>query len=209
VKLFRKCVCMVFFCFGLEQATKLVELYKQSSDEWSHKSHDLEAAIKALEAHLNEVEGEYKEKLDVKVKAQEKTAREAAETKEKLEKTLMGVNTDASKCAKDGGFLALPYNKSSREGQIAFEFPGDGSVVPVVDSEVSGTALAAALLQDGWSLAKMYCKYQEAVDAWQHEKQECQRSQSLLERVLHEIEIRAVVIMEERGKFITLNCVLI
>lgn len=28
-------------------------------------------------------------------------------------------------------------------------------------------------------------------------------------QVLHEIEIRAVVIMEERGKFITLNCVLI
>jgi hypothetical protein len=28
-----------------------------------------------LQAHLNEVEGEYKEKLDVKVKAQEKTAR--------------------------------------------------------------------------------------------------------------------------------------
>jgi len=37
---------------------------------------------------------------------------EAAETKEKLEKNLMEVNTDASKCAKDGGFLALPYNKS-------------------------------------------------------------------------------------------------
>ncbi|CAK9858328.1 unnamed protein product [Sphagnum jensenii] len=181
----------------ISTATKLVELYKQSSDEWSHKSHDLEAAIKALEAHLNEVEGEYKEKLDVEVKAREKTAREAAETKEKLEKNLMEVNTNASKCAKDGGFLALPYNKS-REGQIAFEFPGDGSVVPVVDSEVSGTALTAALLQDGWSLAKMYCKYQEAVDAWQHEKQECQHSQSLLERVLHEIEIRAVVIMEER-----------
>ncbi|CAM6020254.1 unnamed protein product [Sphagnum balticum] len=181
----------------ISTATKLVELYKQSSDEWSHKSHDLEAAIKALEAHLNEMEGEYKEKLDVEVKAQAKTAREAAETKEKLEKTLMEVNTDASKCAKDGGFLALSYNKS-REGQIAFEFSGDGSVVPVVDSEVSGTALAAALLQDGWSLAKMYCKYQEAVDAWQHEKQECQHSQSVLERVLHEIEIRAVVIMEER-----------
>ncbi len=49
MKLFRKCVCVVFFCFGLEQATKLLELYKQSSDEWSHKSHDLEAAIKALE----------------------------------------------------------------------------------------------------------------------------------------------------------------
>jgi hypothetical protein len=37
---------------------------------------------------------------------------EAADTKEKLEKVLMEVNTDASKCAKDGGFLALPYNKS-------------------------------------------------------------------------------------------------
>lgn len=39
------------YCF-LEQATKLVELYKQSSDEWSQKSHDLEAVIKALEVRL-------------------------------------------------------------------------------------------------------------------------------------------------------------
>lgn len=31
------------------QATKLVELYKQSSDEWSNKSHELEGVIKALE----------------------------------------------------------------------------------------------------------------------------------------------------------------
>jgi hypothetical protein len=39
------------YCY-LEQATKLVELYKQSSDEWSQKSHDLEAVIKALEVSL-------------------------------------------------------------------------------------------------------------------------------------------------------------
>jgi hypothetical protein len=32
-------------------------------------------------------------------------------------------------------------------------------------------------------LAKMYSKYQEAVDAWRHEKQERRHSQSLLERV--------------------------
>ncbi len=41
----------------------------------------------------------------------------------------------------------------SREGQIAFEFPRDGYVVLVVDSEVSGIALVAALLQDGWSVS--------------------------------------------------------
>ncbi len=43
----------------------------------------------------------------------------------------------------------------SRDGHIAFEFPGDGSVVPVVESEVSGTALAVALLQDGWSVSHL------------------------------------------------------
>jgi hypothetical protein len=48
----------------------------------------------------------------------------------------------------------------SREGQLAFEFPGDGSVVPALASEVSGTALAAALLRDGWSVSHLmpiYC----------------------------------------------------
>ncbi len=43
----------------------------------------------------------------------------------------------------------------SREGQLAFEFPGDGSVVPALASEVSGTALAAALLRDGWSVSHL------------------------------------------------------
>lgn len=39
------------------------------------------------------------------------------------------------------------------EGQLALEFPGDGDLIPVVPSEVSGTALAAALLRDGWSVS--------------------------------------------------------
>ncbi|CAK9875904.1 unnamed protein product [Sphagnum jensenii] len=181
----------------ISMATKLVELYKQSSDEWSQKSHDLEAVIKALEAHLNEVEAAYKEKLDDEMKAREKLVKEAAEVKQKLDMALVEVNNNDVKSNKDEGFLSLPY-KVPIEGQLAFEFPGDGSVVPALASEVSGTALAAALLRDGWSLAKMYSKYQEAVDAWRHEKQERRHSQSLLERVLHEIEIRAAVIMDER-----------
>ncbi|CAK9226319.1 unnamed protein product [Sphagnum troendelagicum] len=181
----------------ISTATKLVELYKQSSDEWSQKSHDLEAVIKALEAHLNEVEAAYKEKLDDEMKAREKLVKEAAEVKQKLDMALVEVNNNDVKSNKDEGFLSLPY-KVPIEGQLAFEFPGDGSVVPALASEVSGTALAAALLRDGWSLAKMYSKYQEAVDAWRHEKQERRHSQSLLERVLHEIEIRAAVIMDER-----------
>jgi hypothetical protein len=131
--------------------------------------------------------------------------------KQKLDMALVEVNNNDVKSNKDEGFLSLPY-KVPIEGQLAFEFPGDGSVVPALASEVSGTALAAALLRDGWSLAKMYSKYQEAVDAWRHEKQERRHSQSLLERVLHEIEIRAAVIMDERGKssshlnFVTILC---
>ncbi len=42
--------------------------------------------------------------------------------------------------------MGCDFNK---EGQIAFEFAGDGSVVPVIDSEVSGTTLATTLLHDG------------------------------------------------------------
>lgn len=43
-----------------------------------------------------------------------------------------------------------------REGQLALEFPGDGTLIPVVASEVSGTALAAALLRDGWSVSETF-----------------------------------------------------
>lgn len=48
--------------------------------------------------------------------------------------------------------IMLAYVMVVREGQLALEFPGDGALIPVVASEVSGTALAAALLRDGWSV---------------------------------------------------------
>jgi nucleoprotein TPR len=189
--------------FAAEVATagKLVELYKQSSEDWSRKSHELEGVIKALETHLNQLEADYKEKLEKEQKGREEATKEAAEAKEKLEKIIVEVNTEVVKSKDNRDFLSLtdkPYT-GPIQGQLALEFPGDGTLIPVVPSEVSGTALAAALLRDGWSLAKMYSKYQEAVDAWRHERQERQHSQALLERVLHEIELRAEVIMDERA----------
>uniref|UniRef100_A0A7I4FVD3 Nucleoprotein TPR/MLP1 domain-containing protein n=1 Tax=Physcomitrium patens TaxID=3218 RepID=A0A7I4FVD3_PHYPA len=187
------------FAAEVATAAKLLELYKQSSDDWSKKSHELEGVIKALETHLNQIEADYKEKLKTEQNAREEASKEAAELKEKLEKITAEADKDIQ-TKSSGDFLALadkPYT-GPIEGQLALEFPGDGALIPVVASEVSGTALAAALLRDGWSLAKLYSKYQEAVDAWRHERQERRHSQSLLERVLHEIELRAEVIMEER-----------
>ncbi|KAH9316463.1 hypothetical protein KI387_025090, partial [Taxus chinensis] len=82
----------------------------------------------------------------------------------------------------------------------ASELHGDRVVVPRIPPGISGTALAASLLRDGWSLAKIYTKYQEAVDAWRHESQGRKQSQAILERVLHEIEAKAEVILDERAE---------
>ncbi|KAF3793361.1 Nuclear-pore anchor [Nymphaea thermarum] len=73
-------------------------------------------------------------------------------------------------------------------------------LVPRVPVGVSGTALAAALLRDGWSLAKMYAKYQETVDALRHEKLGRKQSQAILEKVLSEIEEKAEIVLEERAE---------
>ncbi|KAI3466289.1 hypothetical protein Pfo_022951 [Paulownia fortunei] len=74
----------------------------------------------------------------------------------------------------------------------------DRAIIPRIPSGISGTALAASLLRDGWSLAKMYAKYQEAVDALRHEQLGRKQTQAILERVLYEIEEKAGVIMDER-----------
>ncbi|KAL3635640.1 hypothetical protein CASFOL_020187 [Castilleja foliolosa] len=74
----------------------------------------------------------------------------------------------------------------------------DRAIVPMIPAGVSGTALAASLLRDGWTLAQMYVKYQEAVDALRHEQLGRKQTQALLERVLYEIEEKAGVIIDER-----------
>ncbi|VVA95208.1 unnamed protein product [Arabis nemorensis] len=74
-------------------------------------------------------------------------------------------------------------------------------IISKVPAGVSGTALAASLLRDGWSvnfslsilvpfitvstllLAKIYEKYQEAVDALRHEQLGRQEAESILQRV--------------------------
>ncbi|XP_020683167.1 nuclear-pore anchor [Dendrobium catenatum] len=73
-------------------------------------------------------------------------------------------------------------------------------LVPRIAAGVSGTALAASLLRDGWSLTKMYEKYQEASDALRHEKWGRKHAEAILDRVLHEIEQKAEMILEERAE---------
>ncbi|KAJ0098747.1 hypothetical protein Patl1_19770 [Pistacia atlantica] len=70
----------------LSTVNKLVELYKESSEEWSRKAGELEGVIKALETHLTQAENDYKEKLEKEVSARKHSEKEAAELKEKLEK---------------------------------------------------------------------------------------------------------------------------
>lgn len=194
------------FSLEVETASKLAELYKQSSEEWSKKAVDLEGVIKALEVHLNQVETDLTERLQKEVggrKDSEKSVVEAKEKIEKLEKEL-----ELLKSCKERDSLLLIDNIPeyvSKEltpcgQQLSLELHEDGVSLPIITSGVSGTALAAALLRDGWSLTKVYMKYQEAVDAWRHERQERKQSQALLQRVLQEIEQRAELILEERAE---------
>ncbi|MCO5568314.1 hypothetical protein L7F22_022013 [Adiantum nelumboides] len=190
----------------VETASKLAELYKQSSEEWSKKAVDLEGVIKALEVHLNQVESDHKDRLQKEVESRkdvEKRALESDEKIEKLEKELAAVK----KCKEDDSLFLLeniPDRASTeltiRESELSLELHEDGLSLPVIASGVSGTSFAAALLRDGWSLTKVYIKYQEAVDAWRHERQERKHSQLILQRVLQEIELRAELILEERAE---------
>ncbi|GKV46204.1 hypothetical protein SLEP1_g53206 [Rubroshorea leprosula] len=65
---------------------KLVELYKESSEEWSRKAGELEGVIKALETHVNQVESGYKERLEKEASLKIQFEKENADLKAKLEK---------------------------------------------------------------------------------------------------------------------------
>ncbi|KAM5586916.1 nuclear-pore anchor [Rosa sericea] len=183
----------------LSTINKLVELYKESSEEWSKKAGGLEGVIKALETHLSQVENDYKERLEREVSARNQFEKEAADLKTKLEKCEAEIETSR----KTNELSLLPLNSSSQEMWLnslesADMAEVDRAVVPKIPVGVSGTALAASLLRDGWSLAKMYAKYQEAVDALRHEQLGRKESEAILQRVLYEIEEKAEVIMDER-----------
>nr|GMD57863.1 nuclear-pore anchor isoform X1 [Ipomoea batatas] len=176
---------------------KLVELYKESSEEWSKKAGELEGVIKALEAHSNQIETDYKEKLEKEVSTRKELEEALASLKEKL--ATCEAELEKSKVESK----TMPLSSLSTELFVPSVpstemIEDDRWLVPSIPAGVSGTALAASLLRDGWSLVKIYTKYQEAVDALRHEQLGRKQSQAILERVLHEIEEKAGIILDER-----------
>ncbi|KAM0835139.1 hypothetical protein ACQ4PT_063130 [Festuca glaucescens] len=196
---------------GAELSTvmKLAELHKESSDEWSKKAGELEGVIKALETHLTQVEDDYKEKLEKETLAKIDLENEVANLKQKIEKS----EFDLENARKSGELSLVPLTSIAADLADLSDTPmkemtrsnvvnqNDLMIVPRVPSGVSGTALAASLLRDGWSLAKIYEKYQEATDALRHERWGRRHAEAVLERVLHEIEEKAELILDERGNF--------
>ncbi|GMJ10522.1 TRANSLOCATED PROMOTER REGION, nuclear pore anchor [Hibiscus trionum] len=185
----------------LSIANKLVELHKESSEEWSNKAGELEGAIKALEMHLRQVEDDYKDRLEKEASAKKQVEKEMADLKEELDKCKAEIEAGR----KENELNLLPLGNFTTETWIdsygANDMVEDNhALVPRIPVGVSGTALAAALLRDGWTLAKMYAKYHEAVDALRHEQLGRKESESILKRVLREIEVKAVVIMDERAE---------
>ncbi|KAJ4836929.1 hypothetical protein Tsubulata_022036 [Turnera subulata] len=188
----------------LSTVNKLVDLYKENSEEWSRKAGELEGVIKALETHLHQVENDYKGKLESEVSARKQLEKEAADLKEKLER--FEVEAETSRKANEQNLL--PLGSLTLERHVWVD-PFDGNdmaedanlIVPKIPVGVSGTALAASLLRDGWSLAKMYAKYQEAVDALRHEQLGRKESEAVLQRVLCELEEKAGVILDERAEY--------
>ncbi|KAG9439272.1 hypothetical protein H6P81_019437 [Aristolochia fimbriata] len=196
------------FSAELATASKLVDLYKESAEEWSRKAGDLEGVIRALETHLSQVENDYREKLENEVSTRKDLEKEAEDLKVKLEKCEAQIEN-----ATKANEMSLVPLSSFRTIETSVGRLVDGSemddkrdnddrllLLPKVPAGISGTALATSLLRDGWSLVKMYEKYQEAVDAWKHERMGRKHSEAVLERVLFEIEEKAEVILDERAE---------
>ncbi|KAJ7982109.1 nuclear-pore anchor [Quillaja saponaria] len=185
----------------LSTVSKLNELYKESTEEWSRKAGELEGVIKAMESHLKQVENDYKERLDKEVSAKRQFEKEVADLKEKIEKCEadIEVNKKANK------LNLLPLSSFTTETWLGSFDTNDKTeenhlLVPRIPVGISGTALAASLLREGWSLAKMYGKYQEVVDALHHEQLGRKESETILQRVLCELEEKAEAIFDERAE---------
>ncbi|CAL5341417.1 unnamed protein product [Camellia sinensis] len=183
----------------ISTVTKLVELYKESSKEWSKKAGELEGVIKALDTHLSQVENGYKERLEKEISARKEFEKEAVYLKEKLEKC----EAEVENSRKASELNLLPLSTYTTETWVDSVEGNDmvsdnRTVVPSIPIGVSGTALAASLRRDGWSLAKMYAKYHEAVDAMRHEQLGRKQSQAILERVEHERLVEAYSVVNQK-----------
>ncbi|KAF8103110.1 hypothetical protein N665_0188s0065 [Sinapis alba] len=180
-------------------ANKLVELYKESSEEWSRKAGELEGVIKALEARLSQVESGYKDRLEKEMSTNQKLEKENEDIKQKLEKC----EAEIEKTRKTDELTLIPFSSFTRGVDVSETsnmIEESHEIISKVPAGVSGTALAASLLRDGWSLTKIYEKYQEAVDAMRHEQLGRKEAELILQRVLSELEEKAGFIQEERGE---------
>ncbi|KAK9681650.1 hypothetical protein RND81_10G018100 [Saponaria officinalis] len=180
----------------MSTVSKLADLYKESSEEWSKKAGELEGVIKALETHLSQSESDYKDKLEKEAAARKEVEREALNLSEKVSK----LEAELESSRKNSELDILPLRSFTTESLTFTDSGNDLAIVPHVPAGVSGTALAASLLREGWSLAKMYAKYQETADALQHEQMGRKQTEAILERVLFEVEEKASVLLDERAE---------
>ncbi|RID56454.1 hypothetical protein BRARA_G03651 [Brassica rapa] len=183
----------------LSTTNKLFELYKESSEEWSRKAGELEGVVKALEARLIQVESGYKDSLEKEMSTNQQLEKENEDLKQKLEK----LEAEIEKTRKTNELTLLPFSSFTRgadDSGTSNMIEESHAIISKVPAGVSGTALAASLLRDGWSLAKIYEKYQEAVDAMRHEQLGRKEAELILQRVLSELEEKAEFIQEERGE---------
>ncbi|CAI5986804.1 unnamed protein product [Closterium sp. NIES-65] len=200
---------------GEMNAKKLVELYKESAGEAGERAADLKGVVKSLEDHLKQVEDEGESRVKAAEEAAGKQQQELQRRCDELQKSLDEANKKAAAAteaaaaaaaaAGAGGLDLVPAALPAAAGpiqpldrQLAAVLHGGGSVPPALPQGVTGVALASYLVKDGWTMATMYEKYEEAADAWRHERQQRRQAETLLNRVLREIEQKAGMVLEER-----------
>ncbi|KAK8562277.1 hypothetical protein V6N12_010361 [Hibiscus sabdariffa] len=135
------------FSAELSIANKLVDLYKESSEEWSRKAGELEGAIKALEMQLGQVQDDYKDRLEKEISAKKQVEKEMADLKVELEKYKAEIEAGR----KENELNLLPLGNFTTQTLInsydANDMVKDShALVPKIPVGVSGTALAASVL---------------------------------------------------------------
>ncbi|CAM8980267.1 unnamed protein product [Rhodiola kirilowii] len=188
------------FAAEVVTANRLVELYKERSEELSKKAGELEGVIQALETHLRQVENENKEKIEKEISARTELEKESAVLREKLEKCEAEIEAARKKNELTLQLSDFTTNMHMSSFENSYTCEETQMIVPPVPAGISGTALAASLLREGWSLTKMYCKYQETVDALRHEQLGRKNVEGLMQRILQELEEKAEAILDERAE---------
>ncbi|KAK9725216.1 hypothetical protein RND81_05G129100 [Saponaria officinalis] len=129
----------------MSTVSKLADLHKESSEEWSKKAGELEGVIKALETHLSQSESDYKDKLEKEAAARKEVEREALNLSEKVSK----LEAELESSRKTSELDILRLHSFTTESLTFTDSGNDLAIVPHVPTGVSGTALAASLLREG------------------------------------------------------------